>query len=85
MTKYIIVCNRLGRLTVNSFYNQKQFSRGDSVKKVSFRRYFVAEDFHYDLYNTLEFIKKLKSDSEKGLTVSTVASPTDELQAESVG
>lgn len=85
LTKYIIVCNRLGRLTVNNFYNQKQFSRGDSVKKVSFRRFFVAEDYMYNLYNTLEFIKKLKSDSEKGPAISTVASPTDEPTAELAG
>lgn len=84
LTKYVIACNKIGRLIVNSFYNQKQFSRGDSVKKVSFRRYFIAEDFHFELYNTLEFIKKLASDTEKRLTVSAGASPTDEQLAESV-
>lgn len=64
LTRYVIICKKAGRLIQNRFYNQKQFGRGDSVKKAEFRRYFLAEDFLFEFYNTFEFIKKLKAQSE---------------------
>lgn len=64
LTRYVVECKHFGRLYINAFYNQKEYARGDSVKKASSRQYFVAQDFMYNLYNTLEFIKKLKDDVE---------------------
>lgn len=62
LTKYIIDCRRFGRMVQNKFYSQKQFGRGDTVKRSSFTRWYLAEDKLYPLYDTFEFIKKLEKE-----------------------
>lgn len=59
LTKYIIDCRRFGRMIQNKFYSQKEFGRGDTVKRSAFTKYYLAEDKLYPLYDTYEFIKKM--------------------------
>jgi len=59
LTKWIIECSMFGRLVCNRFYSQKEYARGDTVKRKSHSDYYLAEDSLFAKYDTLEVISQL--------------------------
>ena len=49
-----------GRMVQNKFYTQYQYGRGDTVKRKSLSKYYLAEDKIFKLYDTFEIIKKMQ-------------------------
>lgn len=62
LSKWIIECRMFGRMVQNKYYTQYQYSRGDTVKRKSMAKYYLAEDKFFDLYDTREIIKKMQKE-----------------------
>lgn len=60
LAKYIIQCKKIARLEINTYYDQQGYKHTINKRISGFREYFIIEDYYFNLYDTYEFIEKLK-------------------------
>lgn len=60
--KWIIQCSKLGRIVTNRYYNQKGYNHTEEKRVVEFKERYVATDELFALYDTYEYIQKLKKE-----------------------
>jgi hypothetical protein len=60
LVRFIIQCNRFGRIIRNNYYNQAGYAHVVDKRKKEFSHTYVVENYMYDLYDTYEYVQKLK-------------------------
>jgi hypothetical protein len=61
LSRYIIQCSRTGRLQTLRYYNQRGYNHVENNRHNLFRETYDITDDLYEMYDTYEYVKKLKS------------------------
>jgi len=61
LVRYVVECDKFGRIIRNRFYNQQGYNHVPEKRVKSYSDTYVCEDYMYDLYDTYEYVKKLKN------------------------